>query len=248
MPDLTIVMTTYFPTDDYTGMMRMDAAIAAVRSWIDGLFIDGGMHIVIADDGSAAGRLEEFGYMLSRYTSGDWDNISTPRLGCAGALRAGAARAEVLYPGSPIFYAQDDWELQRPLSVAESIDLIEDDVADIVRLGPTHPNLSAQVVRTAYDGDAEWCLQYDWRGGGYVVGWRPAIYRSDLLVRSLEHVPDGLAAIEGERIWLENFARMRDLPRVFHAPNATLAGPFRHIDTVELGEDEPDTLTERYRG
>lgn len=237
---MAIVVTTYAP-EGAIGQTRTEATDRAIASWARMDQGDERVAIIVVDDGSA----EDHAWWLRKHIGrlGDW--LETPRLGCAGALNAGVRHA-IASGADIIFYAQDDWELVEPLDLAPSIALLRQGHADVVRLGPTHPQLVGNVVRTDIPG-AEWCLQYDWRGGGYVVGWRPAIYRSDLLVRSLEHVPNGLAAIEGERIWLETVARMRDLPRVFHAPNATLAGPFRHIDTVELGEDAPDTLTERYR-
>lgn len=246
MPDLVAVVTTYFPPGD-AGRQRMDATIRAIRSWQERM-VGARLHFVVCDDGSAVSPLEEFSYMMSRITGGTWDNVATNRLGCGASLAAAVKAADDFFPGLPIFYAQDDWELLWPLDVTPALDLIWTGVADIVRLGPTHPGLTGIVERTPVEG-AEWCLYYDWDGGGYVVSWRPAIYREAAAFGDLTGL-EGLACIEAERIWLERMAihglRRDWYRRVYHAPNATLAGPFRHIETVELGEDSPETLTERY--
>lgn len=236
--DVAIVVTTYWPTGR-TGEQRMYAAMQAVDSWWDEMSSEASsLALVIVDDGSDP-------EWRNSAQEGWWEGhpiIETPRLGCAGALRAGARFVVDNDMADVIFYAQDDWELTEPLDLAPSLALIRDGYADVVRLGPTHPSLAGVVFRTEIP-DAEWCLAYRWAEGGYVVGWRPALYRASVLAESLDGIPDGLSAIEGERIWLERMAGAR----VFHAPNCTLAGPFRHIETVELGEDAPETLTERYR-
>lgn len=234
--DVAIVVTTWFQPGE-AGAHRVDAALRAVDSWWDE-FDGASKAMVIADDGSDHEHLA---------TTQDhwWEGhpiVRTPRFGNASALRAGARYVVEHDLADVIFYGADDWELTEPLDLRPSLELIRRGYADVVRLGPTHPNLGAEVVRTDVPG-AEWCLRYRWGDGGYVVGWRPALYEAPLLADMLDGL-DGLSAIEGERIWLERMAALQ--PVVMHAPNCTLAGPFRHLDTVELGEDDPATLTARY--
>lgn len=240
MPDLAVVVTTYFPPGD-VGRRRIGATATAIRSWESELF-GSDYQLIIADDGSDPAAFLVLGKKLYGIEVDAW--ATTARRGCGASLNAGVSVA--LTADAPaVFYAQDDWKLVEALDLTPSLALLNDDVADIVRFGPTHPNLAANVVRTSIP-DAEWCLRYDWAGGGYVVGWRPALYHRRVFERFPLDGLEGLSAIEAERVWLERMAADPDPPRVFHAPNCTLAGPFRHIDTVELGEDDPATLTARY--
>ena len=238
MGDLAIVQTVWFPRGEI-GESRIAAARESLDTWTERIYGYQSDHVHIADDGSDPSLLDEYrsGYLAATLTS-------APRYGCAGSLRLGVQYIMRERITDVIAYLQDDWSLDEDLDLAPSLALIRSGYADVVRLGPTHPNLRGKVVRTPIP-DAEWCLEYDWDAGGYVVGWRPSLYRASLLAESLEGIPDGLSAIEGERLWLERMAAMR--PRVFHAPNCTLAGPFRHIETVELGEDAPTDLDARYR-
>ena len=242
MADVAVVVTTYFPPEREIGFERMRAALAAVRSWYYQLS-GATLAYVIADDGSEIGALEEFSYMLQQLLGSDWRNTSTYRLGCGGALNAGVQYVVENNLADVIFYAQDDWMLTDELDLAPSLKLIRGGNS-VVRLGPTHPNLLATVNRLN-ETDVEWTLNYLWSGGGYVVGWRPAVYDARWLAGTLGGL-EGMACIEAERVWLERIAATDPPPLVAHAPNCTLAGPFRHIETVELGEDAPETLTERY--
>lgn len=196
--------------------------------------------MVIADDGSDP---EHVAAAQETWWEGH-PIIDTPRLGCGAALAAGVRYVVENDIAPVVFFGQDDWELTEPLDLAPSLGLIREEWADVVRLGPTHPALAFNVARTPIPG-AEWCPWYDWRGGGYVIGWRPALYRTEWLAGTLDGL-EGMACIEAERVWLERVASGFPLPSVYHAPNTTLAGPFRHLDTVELGEDPPEVLTERY--
>lgn len=239
MVDLAIIQTVWFPRGE-VGESRIEAARESLELWQECIYGYKSDHVHIADDASDPNWLDEYrsGYPRATLTS-------APRYGCAGSLNWGVQYIMRERIADVIAYLQDDWLLTEPLDLTPSIALLNSDTADIVRLGPTHPNLRAKVVRTDIP-DAEWCLEYDWSGGGYVVGWRPALYHRRVFERFPLDGLEGLSAIEGERVWLERMAADPNPPRVFHAPNCTLAGPFRHIETVELGEDGPATLTARY--
>lgn len=241
MRDMAIAMTIWCPPGE-VGVEVGEIANRCLESWMHGIVGVDSLYVGIADDGSADaehGRrlietAEHFGASASMAT--------TDREGCGGALKA--AIGVCLPHASLIAYQQCDWQLESPLDLAPSLALLNAGIADIVRLGPTHPGLRGHIERTMIP-DAEWCLEYDWAGGGYVVGWRPALYHRRVFERFSLDGLDGLSAIEAERVWVERM-KLGVPPRVFHAPNCTLAGPFRHIDTIELGEDDPATLTARY--
>ena len=237
MSDVAIVMTTWFPAGD-VGLQRVHAATTATKSWLARLS-GATVRLHIADDASHQGWLDKF-----RRPFPNASMTSTPRLGTGGALNAGLRYVFEHDLAPVVAYVADDWELTEPLDLAPSLALLRDGVADVVRLGPTHPSLTGHVVRTASPG-AEWCLEYDWMGGGYVFGHRPALHHRRLYDQHGYYI-EGAAAIEVEREYNARLALSATPPRVFHAPNCTLAGPFRHIDTVELGEDPPDVLTARY--
>ena len=238
MSVVAIVQTVWFPPGN-GARERLEAARKSMESWtrLRGATI----HRHIADDGSQPGFID-----LHRARFPGATSTSTARLGCGGSLNAGMRYVFEHDIADLIFYGVDDWELGDDLDLTPSIALLESGAADIVRFGPTHPNLMGRVARSDIPG-AEWSLLYDWDGGGYVFGWRPALYHRRLFDR-FGYYAEGVAAIEAERIYNEHlFNRCGpDRPRVFHAPNCTLAGPFRHIESVELGEDTPDVLTARY--
>lgn len=240
---MAIAMTLWCPPGE-EGASVGEAANRCLESWMHGLVGVGSLHVGIGDDGSAdeahARRLAE----TAEHFGATASVVVTDRLGCGGALNA--AVGECLPHSEVIDYQQADWLLTEPLDLAPSLALLNSGTADIVRLGPTHPGLRAYIGRTNIPG-AEWCLEYDWAYGGYVVGWRPALYHRRVFERFPLDGLSGLSACEAERVWLERVADSPNRPRVFHAPNCTLAGPFRHIDTIELGDDDPATLTEKYR-
>ena len=237
MSTVAIIQTVWFPP--LGSRERLGVARRSLESWAR--FTGATLRLHIADDGSDADLLDIHSAPWPRAT-----RTVTPRLGCGGSLNAGLHYVIEHEIADLIFYGVDDWELVEDLDLTPSIALLESGAADIVRFGPTHPNLRGRVARSDIPG-AEWSLLYDWDGGGYVFGWRPALYHRRLFDR-FGYFAEGVAAIEAERIYNEHlFNRCPETrPRVFHAPNCTLAGPFRHIDTVELGEDNPDVLTARY--
>ncbi len=234
----TIVMTTWMPSGE-VGAARLEAAQAALSSWDWGL---GGcdLSLVIADDGSEPDYLERL-----HESAPDMDVavVETPRLGTGGALNAGLRRA--FDDGAEvILYAADDWELIEELDLRPSLAILRDR-ADIgmVRLGPTHPNLMI-TARHAAPEHGGWYGEYATMHGGIVFAHRPALHHRRMYDDIGIAYPEGVSALDAER-WLNDRATARGWGCV-HAPNVSLAGPWRHLDTVELGEDSPATLTERY--
>lgn len=205
---------------------------------------------VVADDGSDIALLEEFTYMMSRLRGENWENVRTPRLGCGGALNAGLHRAFDLLDTDVVFYAQDDWELIEYLDLVPALELMEKYDAYHVRVGLAHPDVAGRVRRWWRDhGDEYWFLDYDVAAGGYAYAWRPALHHRELYER-VGWVQENVSCVEAERDYNARCATaLANEPfRFLHAPNVTLSGPFRHIETVELGEDDPATLTARYGG
>lgn len=245
MADVAVVVTTYMPPGN-VGRQRARAAKRAIDSWWENFeHRTATIAIIIADDGSDGANYAEMLRSLS-YNVGIKQVVQTPRLGTGGALNAGLRYVFDNDLADVVFYGADDWELTEPLDLAPSLALLREEYADVVRLGPTHPNLTAGVMRTAVPS-AEWCLQYAWYGGGYVFGHRPALHHRRMYEQHGYYI-ENASAIEVEREYNERLSKAAFPPPIWHAPNCTLAGPFRHIDTVELGEDTPATLTERYGG
>lgn len=237
---VAIIATTYMPKGD-VGADRALAAADAMSSWRKNMK-GARLLFVMADDGSEPMYVNGFR---------NWPNMATvhtPRLGTGGALNAGLRYVFDNNLADVVFYGADDWELTEPLDLAPSLALLRERYTDVVRLGPTHPELTMRVARTAIPG-AEWCATYLWAEGGYVFGHRPALHHRRMYERHGYYI-ENASAIEVEREYNERLARAfnegRGITPVWHAPNCTLAGPFRHIETVELGEDAPATLTERY--
>lgn len=88
-----------------------------------------------------------------------------------------------------------------------------------------------------------WFGDYSTRNG-IVFAHRPALHAMRMYDDIGIDYPERVSALEAER-WLNDRAAERGWGCV-HAPNCTFAGPFRHIDTIELGEDSPAALDERY--
>ncbi len=259
MADVAIIMTTWAPKGD-AGRQRCDAARRALRSWHNRLR-GATFTVYICDDGSdyvtrrGLGSLHHVAIAdVCSEVGWEWTIIESPRLGVGGAMNAGLRQA-FADGHNIVLYTADDWELIEPLNLAPSIWLLrwgaEGQASPaMVRLGPTHPNLSARTRQIPFDPG--WALAYDWREGGYVYGDRPSL-RHKVLYEAVGYYDEGLSATETERLFNERCAAWeaksdqgghRSL--IWHAPNVTLAGPWHHIDTVELGEDDPATLTARY--
>ena len=136
LPDVTIVMTTYF-----TDQERITLAEKALRSWENFLCYSAYNYINlhIADDGSTL----------------DWDivdiwpggNVSyshQERKGVGASLNAGFKKA---FETSPIvLYAVDDWKLMYDIDITHWVKvLMEREDVGMVRLGPPHPNIRGSV-------------------------------------------------------------------------------------------------------
>lgn len=225
-----IVMTTWYPPGQ-PGADRRVATVRAAFSW--GWYMHPAPQaIIIVDDGSDDAHTA----IVATH------NVSTPRLGTGGALNEGLRVARDLGVDA-VFYGADDWELTEPLDLAPSLAILRDyPDRGMVRLGPTHPGLEITAMHAAPEHGG-WFGDYSTRNG-IVFAHRPALHAIRMYGDIGIDYPERVSAIEAER-WLNDRAAARGWGCV-HAPNATLAGPFRHIETVELGEDSPETLTERY--
>lgn len=225
-----IVMTTWFPPGE-AGGRRLGAANDALFSWFKHLD-PAPEALIVADDGSADGLATAVATHVVR----------TPRLGTGGALNAGLHVARGLGVDA-VFYGADDWELLEPLDLAPSLAILRHKAnIGMVRLGPAHPGLELTAMHAAPEHGG-WYGEYSTRYG-IVFAHRPALHAMRMYDDIGIDYPERVSALEAER-WLCDRAAERGWGCV-HAPNVTLSGPFRHIDTIELGEESPAELDARY--
>lgn len=256
-PEVAVLFTTWFPP----GKVGDDRAfhVAGVAYDLLGRLEGAQLTFVIADDGSDSEKnvdqVRASGWMRKDPTR--VFVVRTKRLGAGGAMNAGIAKIRELGI-ERFYYGQDDWTLDAPFDLTPSLELMDMYDSHFAKVGLTHPHLRGNVRRHWRDhGDEYWFLSYDPTAGGYVYAERPAL-RSVKLYDRVGPLLEGVAATTAERDYCDrviaayadeyaSMTREGDPMRFLHAPNATLGGPFRHINTVELGEDDPAVLTERYR-
>lgn len=201
MRDITIVMTTWFTTQQ-----RIQTAEDALLSWWDYLNYDGDIHLHIADDGST---LE---WEPEKYWGGKITYSRQERRGVGASLNAGFKQA---FETSPLVaYFVDDWILEHPFDLTPWAYLLEkrEDVG-IVRLGPPHPHLKGTIMP----------LTELWQGWGLVldryglaVGHRPELFHKRWIDYYGWH-DENINAQECERLMSVRYADMPDGPSIVYA-------------------------------
>jgi hypothetical protein len=233
-PAVTIVSTTYFPAG-IDGATRRIAAQQALESWDRHLNYQGELRLHVADDGSPDGNavgVSRFPFMVSRQE----------RRGVGASLNAGFRQA---FERSPLaLYAVDDWEVVEPFDLTLWADLLmEREDIGCVRLGPPHPGTRGSVEMFSLEAEPPanperggWFLRLD--PYGFAFGHRPALYHRRM-IDAYGWFEEGVNALECERLYAERYAReslFGDMPQVVLA----LPHPWRHIDSIELADIEPE--------
>lgn len=130
-------------------------------------------------------------------------------------------------------YAVDDWLMTEPIPYLDAVAvwLHGEPGIGAVRLGPPHPGIRGE-VRLAWPYEF-WYLKLD-RRHGYVFGHRPALYHRRFWEAYGLH-PEGMSALETERIYTERYARTNGPETVLYLPAHT----FWPLPNAELGDVEP---------
>lgn len=220
LPDITIVMTTYFPEGD-TGIARYKAMSQTVLSWEKHLKYEGIIRLHMADDGSQGyGRPT---YYDSRLVTTSNQN----RKGVGASLNTGF---QIAYKHSPLVaYFVDDWSLTQELDItAWAKVLLEREDIGMVRLGMPHPNLTGRVEHL---GELGWGLILD--SYSYAYGQRPAIYHKRF-TDAYGRFPEDCSAMDCERMYSERVNAME-------GPKVMLALPhsWKHLDSVSMSDWTP---------
>lgn len=231
MDDVVIIMTTWFPNDE-RGDRKHRAAIEALLSWHHRLRFDGGLYLVIEDDGSSRERLEVFTkeanqILNTRGSISGWEVESFGRLGVGASLNRGFKLESDVF-----LYMVDDWAISTDydeFNITTWVELLQNnpDVC-MVRLGPPHPNTHGDIMMYP-EG---WALKLD--RYAFAFGHRPALYHRRM-VDTYGLFDEGSSALECERLYNENFARMVGPDIVLALPS-----PFYHTaDDVHVSEERP---------
>lgn len=256
---VVIMMSTWCPPGE-AGVLRRAVAMRAAQSWFYYLRSPNPLHLHVADDGSPvdtrAGEpihVTALREMAERYGAG-FSTTRVERRGIGASMNAGIRAARALGEPAAFLYAVDDWVLDEPFDLGPSLRLMAQG-AVYVRIGMTHPNLGGSVRRQIDEGGELWVLHYDWSLGGYVFSDRPSL-RAPALYDAVGPYAEGGTVLQMEADFNQRCsARFAQgaltgggaLAGAFvHAPNATLRGPFTHIESVELAEDLPEALTAKF--
>jgi len=206
MSKVTILMTTYYPDNEY-GKQRARVAQETLCSWEDMLWFNdkispaNGIDLCVVDDGSPK-SLIDIATLLTRFNN--YVRLQQQRHGCGASLNAGFRQA--FENGSDIvLYAVDDWELLYDFDITPWVQLLEErDDVGMVRLGPPHPNLmgKVEIFTSNYQG---WGLRLFRQG--YAYGMRPALYHKRF-IDAYGWFEEDVSTLECERLYNEKFCSM----------------------------------------
>lgn len=201
---MDIVMTTYFPSDEL-GEKRYQVCqrtVLALTKLVGAEYFE--LHI--ADDGS------ELAVDLTPCTNSE-------RRGIGASLNLALAHEQ--RTSDTWMYTPDDWLLLEELDLDKALELIKRGY-DVVRIGPTHPNLTCQ---TMFDGF--WWLDIDVKSQGLAFATRPFVASYDFYDR-IGPFDEGLNVYDTEVRYAQRVAEKG----AKIAQLVDLHGPWEH-----LGED-----------
>lgn len=220
MEPITIVMTTWFNTED-----RIKVATETLKSWNELLIYDGQVALHVADDGS------ELLWEPEKYWGRSLVSVTKQYGGGVGAsLNKGFDRAFV--PSPLVLYAVDDWKLEQPFNITPWAELLlkRKDVG-VVRLGPPHPNTTG-TIKPFTDNWQSWALELD--RDGYAFGHRPALYHRRF-INFYGWFKEGCSAIDCEQDYAVRYNNNLNGPKVIYA----LPHPWLHVGEESLSELSP---------
>lgn len=224
MPDVTVVMTTWFPPGE-EGAKRLDIAKEALASWEVMLYNKVGIpYLHIADDGSDPDLVTE---LMEFRRNFEMPSVSSQqRHGVGASLNAGFRQA--FRRSDFVLYAVDDWRLNYQFDLTPWIQLL-DDRPDIgaIRLGPPHPDLTGTIV---HDND-RWFLRLDRHH--FAFSLRPTLFHRRML-ETYGRFEEDVNSYDVERLYSKRFNAMEGPDIVYALPY-----PWDHIYGVELAHINP---------
>lgn len=233
LPDITIVVTTWFPKGNHNlARDRMEAVQDTVLSWQNYMRYQGRVRYHIADDGSYGNHLDYLYDWFQSFITKDVTMSTQPRQGVGTSLNVGF---KIAYSVSPlVLYAVDDWSLTTTLDLNPWAKLLvrREDIG-MVRLGPPHPNIRGRVEHL---NDLGWGLLLE--RYTYIYAQRPALYH-ERFTRAYGMFPQNKSAIDAEREYNERVVSSE-------GPDVMLAlyTPWEHIYTESLSDLTPENNNE----
>ncbi len=251
MPDITIVMTTYFPAGG-DGDLRMETAKYTLETWAEKLLYDGDLNLVISDDGSPDGREQGLVDFATRELN--WSKVESTRQerrGVGASLNQGFEVATKR--GDLVLYAVDDWSLEMELDLDPWAEVLEQDEAvGCFRLGESSPNLT-------WGYPSHWVVNYGSRTGHVFGIWfdpwasiesssvplpegkgphyawcqRPALYHPRFF-EAYGKFDEMCTAVQLDWRYNNRVARTEG-PKIFLA----LLNPWKHVGSVQLSQVQP---------
>lgn len=221
MSGVKVLMTTYEPGGGY----RAEYARLTLEALIQHLNFTGPLSLHVADDGSPS---KAFITPLINRAEKSWHNSASWSDACRGGIGASLNLAfQDINPGWLWFYITDDWVLTERLNLDIPVMLIEELGYDMVRLGPTHPNLCCE---TKFQEGIGWWLEVDTSQGGYAFATRPFVATKDFYDR-IGPFDEGLDSYETERRYAERVCKQGARVACLH-----LDGPWTHIGIHTVGK------------
>lgn len=221
MRKLIIGATTYYP-DTPAGEQRMLQFTEQVAvSWRLGLEYEGPVECIAVDDESPLdwkpGQAVDQVFRLPRGGVGQSLN----------ALFRMAAEEDAI-----LLYLVDDWFCGWPYEITKWAAMLDDRTIAQLRIGPPHPDISG-VIRHR---DGLFVLEMFRTRGGFVVSHRPTLFNPREWVDAYGQWAEGVNAYDCERMMNERACALAgDGLQHLHA----IDYPWRHMDSIELGDVTP---------
>jgi hypothetical protein len=182
---ITILATTYVPPD---GLDRADAIEVSLRSWREHIKVSGGIHVHIADDGSAVDLESRW-----RDVVGDWASFSysrQERKGVGASLNRGLA---ICREKSPlVLYPMDDWRLVSDVDLDPWVEILtqHQDVG-CIRLAPSGGTGGGTARRFGA------VVAVEFRRDGHYWSLLPALYH-ERFFQAYGAFAEGISAVDAE--------------------------------------------------
>lgn len=224
---ITIVMTTYVPTD---ATIRAEYAVTSASALVTHLTVSDPTYLKlhVADDTDPPYDNKTLLSLGSNNNSKWLPTTTTHSLhtGVGGSLNAALEYIHTPTPTHDLWlYTTDDWVLTKPLSLDIPMALITNFGYDLVRLGPIHPNLCCA---TRFHTSVGYFLEIE-NDYGFAFATRPFLSNFNLLTK-VGPFPTNVDAYATERMYADRVAKSS-----LSIAAINLNGPWAHIGDVEVG-------------
>ena len=230
LPPITIVTTTYFPTEG--GQVRANMASFCIKSWMNYIHYQGALRLHIADDGSGEHTVYPIDCPLATRDINPL-NVHIPvttsrqeRMGAGTAMNVGFQ--EAFTKSALAMYLQDDVLLKQTIDLTPLAELLlENEDVGMIRLGLPHLDLTGKIAfypsAVAFVPDRK----------GFVYSHRPALYHKRFF-EAYGWFDDKHSAVESERKYNVRYCASEGPSIVMVFPN-----PWEHLFSMDLGELNP---------